>query len=126
MRRKTNRIGLIYGDWASTRPRNKKTIASRPIDRIDYPTINSWVIARNKEDGWSFYEAADLIVKSKSWDPNLKIWGTSMIENTLINPALGVDTPQKNIAVRVNIHLHQQAVYRGELNLIPIEEEWRD
>ena len=126
LRRKTNRIGLIYGDWASTRPRNKKTIASRPIDRIDYPTINSWVIARNKEDGWSFYEAADLIVKSKSWDPNLKIWGTSMIENTLINPALGIDTPQKNIAVRVNIHLHQQAVYRGELNLIPIEEEWRD
>ncbi|MFX8836749.1 hypothetical protein ABTM80_19445, partial [Acinetobacter baumannii] len=80
-----------------------------------------WCIARNKEEGWDFQGAARAILNSPEWDGNLDIWGEEMIKNTVISPALGIDTPQKNVAARVNIHLHRQAFYGsgnlGELNL---------
>lgn len=122
-----NRTRITYGDWGSTRPREPRSIAARPLDRVDYPSNNSWCIARSKKDGWDFKQAAEEIVKIAEWEGDLDIWGEEMIINTTINAALGIDTPQKNVAARVNIHLHRQAFYgAGTLGNLNLDEDWED
>lgn len=125
--RNSNRARVIYGDWGSTRPREPGGFANRPLDRVDYPTENAWYFARNKEDDWDFRDAALAIVSSPEWDGGLGIWGEEMIQNTTINEELGIDTPQKNVAARVNIHLHRQSFY-GMPSIDPaaFDEEWQD
>ena len=125
--RSSNRTRVIYGDWGSTRPREQPSFASRPLDRVDYPTEGAWYVARNKESEWDFRDAALAIVHSPAWDGNLGIWGEEMIENSTINEELGIDTFQKNVAARVNIHLHLQAFF-GQPHLEPSEfdEDWQD
>ncbi|MEL6996567.1 MAG: hypothetical protein AAGK67_18260 [Pseudomonadota bacterium] len=61
------------------------------------------------------------------WQGNLGIWGEEMIESTAINEELGIDTPQKNVAARVNIHLHRQAFYGAEdIGGMNLDEDWED
>ena len=126
--RRTNRISVVYGDWGSTRPREIGGYASRPLNRIDYPTESAWCIARNKEEEWNFKIAAsELIRNSGVWDGNLGIWGEEMIYQTTINEEIGIDTPQKNVAARVNIHLHRQAFYgQPGLSDMNFDEDWED
>lgn len=125
--RNSNRARVVYGDWGSTRPREKRDMASRPLDRIDYPTDSAWIIARNKDADWDFRDAAKVVVSNSHWNGNLGIWGEELIRNTTINMELGIDTPQKNVAARVNIHLHRQSFY-GEPPIDPIafDEDWED
>lgn len=125
--RNSNRTRVIYGDWGSTRPRENGGFANRPLPRIDYPTEQAWNIARNKDSKWDFRDAATAIVSSPAWDGGLGIWGEEMIQQTSINEELGIDTPQKNVAARVNIHLHRQAFY-GEPRIDPasFDEDWED
>jgi Beta protein len=125
--RRANRARIIYGDWGSTRPREPAAFANRPLDRVDYPTDDLWCIARNKEEAWDFQRAAQAIITSADWEGDLDIWGEEMIENTTVSPALGIDTPQKNVAARVNIHLHRQAFY-GTVDLggLDLDEDWED
>jgi hypothetical protein len=125
---RSNRASIIYGDWGSTRPREPGGFATRPLDRIDYPVNDAWYIVRNKEYEWDFQDAADnLIQNSGVWDGNLGIWGEEMIYQTTINEEIGIDTPQKNVAARVNIHLHRQAFYGQEgLGTIDFDEDWED
>jgi hypothetical protein len=127
VRRLSNRARVVYGDWGSTRPRRESGFANRPLDRIDFPTEISWLIARNKSDSWDFRDAANIIVKSSAWSGDLGIWGEEMIINTTINKELGIDTPPKNVASRVNIHLFKQSFY-GEDNIkgINFDDEWED
>lgn len=123
----TNRASVIYGDWGSTRPRENGGFASRPLDRIDFPTEQAWHIARNKNGGWDFRDAALAVVNSTNWDGNLGLWGEEMIQQTTINEELGIDTPQKNVAARVNIHLHRQAFYgQDRIDPLAFEENWED
>lgn len=125
--RNSNRTRVIYGDWGSTRPREASGFANRPLDRIDYPTDQAWHIARNKDLDWDFRDAALAIVGSSVWDGNLRIWGEELIQQTTINEELGIDTPQKNVAARVNIHLHRQAFF-GQPPMDPaaFDEDWQD
>lgn len=124
---RTNRDRVIYGDWGSTRPRELGGFASRPLDRIDYPTPQAWYIARNRDDEWDFRDAALAVTNSGVWDGNLGIWGEEMIQNTTINEELGVDTPQKNVAARVNIHLHRQAFFgHSPIDPLSFDEDWED
>lgn len=125
--RRSNKLRIFYGDWGSTRPREPSGFASRPVDRIDYPTDALWCIARNREENWSFHDAAEAIVGSSDWVGNLGIWGEEMIENTTINQEIGIDTPQKNVAARVNIHLHRQAFFEvGDIGGMNLDEDWED
>jgi Beta protein len=124
--RNTNRQRVIYGDWGSTRPRENSGIASRPLDRVDYPTSNAWCFARNKNAEWSFHDAAIAILNSEEWDGSLGIWGEEMIKDTAINQELGIDTPHKNVAVRVNIHLHRQAFFDTPIFPMQLDENWED
>lgn len=126
--RNSNRTSVIYGDWGSTRPREPSGFANRPLDRIDYPTDNAWYIARNKDQEWDFETAAEeLIGNTDIWNGNLNIWGEEMIYQTTINEEIGIDTPQKNVAARVNIHLHRQAFYgQPGLDTMDFDEDWED
>lgn len=126
--RRSNRARFIYGDWGSTRPREAGGFASRPLDRIDYPTDDAWYVVRSKEEEWDFEVAAEeLIENSEVWDGDLNIWGEEMIYQTTINEEIGIDTPQKNVAARVNIHLHRQSFF-GDANIsgMNLDEDWED
>lgn len=125
--RGNRRNKIIYGDWGSTRPREPSGFGQRPIDRIDYPTSNTWFISRNKQDEWSFEDAARAIIDCPQWEGDLGIWGEEMIQATAINEELGIDTPQKNVASRVNIHLHRQAFFDSvQLGGMNLDEDWED
>lgn len=123
----SNRRRIIYGDWGSTRPREASGFAMKPYDRIDYPSNDAWYLSRNKTDGWDFQMSARALLSIADWDGSLGIWGEEMIKNTAISPAIGIDTPQKNVASRVNIHLHRQAFYgTAVLSGINLDEDWED
>ena len=126
--RQSNRTSIVYGDWGSTRPREISGYANRPYDRIDYPTDSAWYIARNREEEWNFRNAAERLMQDSGvWDGNLGIWGEEMIYQTAINEEIGIGTPQKNVAARVNIHLHRQAFYgQPGLSGMSFEEDWED
>lgn len=124
----TNRQKIVYGDWGSTRPR-EKGIASRPKPRVDLPLRNGWLSARNRPEEWDFDDAANEILGSEYWPQvdGMGIWGEFMIRQTAVNPAVGINTPQKNIASRVNIHLHTQAFYDiPDITGINLDEKWED
>lgn len=124
----TNRQRITYGDWGSTRPR-ERGMASRPKPRIDLPVRDGWLSARNRPEEWDYDDAADVIMSSTQWHEvdGLGVWGEFMIRQTAINPALGINTPQKNVAARVNIHLHIQAFYdAGNIKGINLDEQWQD
>ncbi|MBO0333599.1 beta family protein [Sneathiella sp. CAU 1612] len=128
LKRSTNRNIIVYGDWGSTRPR-QYGIASPPKPRIDYPIADAWVFARSKENNWDFKKAAEEIVSSPEWETEsgLGIWGEQMIMLTKDNPTFGINSAQKNVAARVNIHLHRQALFDdGDIRGIDLDEEWED
>lgn len=125
----SNHSNFLYGDWGSTRPRESSIIFRKPLDRIDYPVKDTWYIARNKEAEWNFQDAArEIINKKKIWVGDLNIWGEQMIKQTKNSKEVGINTPQKNVATRVNIHLHLQAFYDDEkiMKTLNFDDEWED
>ncbi|MCY4261628.1 MAG: beta family protein [Rhodobacteraceae bacterium] len=124
--RQSNRSPIIYGDWGSTRPREVRRGGRKPLERIDYPTSSTWYIARNKDEKWTFKKAAKKLVSSDVWNGKLGVWGERMIMDTDQGLETGIDTYQKNIASRVNIHLHQQAYYGSESAKFSTEDDWED
>ena len=127
VQRNHNSRKIIFGDWGSTRPRERSDFVRHPLDHIDYPTSNQWCIARNQVNEWDFERAAEAIVTSPEWDDDLGIWGENMIRDTAISEELGINTPQKNVAVRVNIHLHRQALSGvGDIRGLNLDEDWED
>jgi len=125
----TNNRKIIYGDWASTRPRETRGGGGRQIPaRIDYPVDNAWWIYRNPEQNWSFSDAAKRLVGHEDvWDGTTGQWGEQMISETAVNENLGIDSPQKNVAVRVNLHLHRQTFYGTDLPAIgDFDDDWED
>ena len=125
LRRDTNRDILLYGDWGSTRPR-EDSFGQAPFPRIDYATEDSWHFSRNREEEWDYRKSAEAIIESSIWDGELGIWGEEMIRNTARNPEFAIDTPQKNIAARVNVHLHRQALYGDDISGMDLDEDWVD
>lgn len=123
--RNSNRDVILYGDWGSTKPR-EYSFAQAPLPRIDYPLNSSWLIARNKNEDWSYEDAARALIRSNRWDGQLGIWGERMIEQTVADSEFGIDTPQKNVAARVNIHLHRQALHGQDISGINLDEDWED
>lgn len=125
IRRTSNRERIVYGDWGSTRPR-ENSIGRTPIPRVDYPTADRWLIARDKREDWTFRDAANAIIGHDGWDGNLGIWGEDLIAATGDGDEFAIDTPQKNVAARVNIHLHRQALFGRDIMGINLDEPWVD
>ena len=72
--------------------------------------------------------AIEIINQTDVWKGDLGIWGEQMIQNTSYMEDTGINTPQKNVAARVNLHLHHQAWFNHEDELIgkEFEDEWVD
>lgn len=124
----TNRQRITYGDWGSTRPR-EHGMASRPKPRIDLAVRSGWLSARNKPEDWDFDDAAQMVMNSPQWQQveGLGVWGEFMIRQTAISPSLGINSPQKNVSARVNLHLHIQAFYNnGDIRGMNLDEQWED
>ena len=120
---------IIYGDWASTRPREPSGGGGFYIPpRIDYPQEDAWWIYRNPNANWTFQTAAAaLVADTKIWDGSTGQWGEQMISETAVSEHLGIDTLQKNVSVRVNLHLHRQAFYGTDLPpMEDLEDDWED
>ena len=125
VQRATNRPRIVYGDWGTTRPRSYGR-ASQPKNRIDYPTDNSWIFARDRVESVDFQTAAARITGSEHWSGNLGIWGEQLIEGTAVGQAFAIDSMPKMYAARINIHLHRQAFYGNLPSPASLDEVWSD
>lgn len=105
---------MYYGDWASTKPRRYDGGGSRPLPRVDFPTKTSWIIARSKEDEWSFQDAALRITRLAEWEKRPMVWGAGMIEKTALGLPGGISTGPEAIAARVNMHLFLQSHFSDQ------------
>ncbi len=125
VQRETNRTRIVYGDWGTTRPRSYEQ-ASQPKNRIDYPTDNSWVFARDQDKSVDFRTAAARIVDSEYWSGELGVWGEQLIEETAAGQPFAIDSMPKMYAARINIHLHRQAFYGHLPPATALDEVWSD
>lgn len=125
VQRSTNHPKIIYGDWGTTKPRSYGH-SSPPKNRIDYPTDNAWVFARDQDENVDFQTAAGRITSSNSWSGDLGIWGEQLIEGTAAGQAFAIDTMPKMYAARINIHLHRQAFFGHLPPPDALDEEWSD
>ncbi len=128
IRRLTNRPKIIYGDWGSTRPR-ENSMGRVPSPRIDIATPNGWVSAKNSDKEWDYSDAANNIVHVEQWNEiaSEPIWGVFRVKQTAISQNIGIHTAQANVASRVNMHLHVQALYDNKtIKPIDFDEDWQD
>jgi hypothetical protein len=117
---------IFYGDWSSTKPRRYDGGGSRPLPRIDFPTKSAWIIARSKEEQWSFQDAADRITRLPEWERRPIVWGAGMIQRTALGLPGSISTGPEAIAARVNMHLYVQNHF-ADRSTPPIPEgEWVD
>lgn len=107
VRRQVNYPRLIYGDWGSTRPPSDP-VPMRNIPRIDTARADDWVSWRSEDDE-SYVDIAERAVKDAAWDGKIGVWGEYMILATAAEEEVRIKSPAMAAAVRVNLHLHQQA-----------------
>ena len=69
---------------------------------------------------------AKKIMAEEYWMPDLRLWGTQMIEQTALGDKFGINSPAKATAVRINIHLHTQLHYNAKIEEIDTDDEWID
>ena len=120
--RRYNSLQLVYGDWATTKPRDD-SMGSLPAPRIDYPTGSEWIIVR-KPDDWDFPEVAKNLRNSRFWSDEPLIWGKKKIMAASKYGDDGLSTAAQNVAARVNIHLFMQAELSSPLSPGALEEPW--
>lgn len=102
----------IYGDYSSIHPEIGPT-AYGYVPRVDYPTPEDWRYfreqAQTKSDG--YINSAKKIMELGEWNPSLTAWGSTEIERVASGNATRMGSPANWIAVRVNLHLTQQALH---------------
>lgn len=117
---------IFYGDWASTKPRAYDGGGSKPLPRIDFPTKSQWIIARSRDEQWTFQEAAQRIVRLDEWAHRPAVWGAGLIEKTAKGLPGGIATGPQAIAARVNMHLYLQNHFDTNEPLNAPEGAWSD
>ena len=130
-----NNIRMIYSDRASARVEKIGGGGRIPAPRIDYPLKDDWRFKRQEfqnssssDDGEKeklYTQIAKEIMQQNYWNPDLRVWGTQVIELTSRGEMLGINSPVRATAVRINIHMHQQLHY--DLQESPdTDEDWVD
>lgn len=117
---------LIYSDRGSARLQVPRGGGGVPYPRIDYPTNSDWFFFRSDFQDGEYQGVAKQTMSSKHWNPDLRIWGTQMIERTALGDEYAIISPAKSTAVRINIHLHQQLFYDEPENILETDDEWVD
>ena len=131
------KVRMIYSDRAGARADKIGGGGGIPSPRIDYPLANDWRFIREEFDNSGSPEegekeelytlAAEKIMNSDYWNPNLRVWGVQVIEFTSKGEMLGVNSAMRATAVRINIHMHQQLYYGApEDVLLDTDEDWED
>lgn len=129
-------LRLIYSDRGSARSEKISGGGGIPSPRIDYPLEHDWRFIREEfsdskdpqegEKQALYSLIARKIINEQYWEPNLKLWGTQLIELTSKNDAFGINSPIKATAVRINIHLHLQLHYGVKIGSIDTDDDWTD
>jgi hypothetical protein len=117
---------LVYSDRGSARLQVPRGGGGVPYPRIDYPTTGTWYFFRSDSQDGEYQSVAQETMDNENWNPNLRIWGTQMIERTAQGDEYAIVSPVKATAVRINIHMHQQLFYGQPDNLLDTDDEWVD
>ncbi|MBS1070369.1 beta family protein [Gluconobacter cerinus] len=119
---------LIYSDRGSARCESQKGGGGTPAPRIDYPLRDEWYFYRSEDaTGFSGYqEQAQILVRDRIWNPNLRVWGTQMIERTASGDSSAISSPGRATAARINIHLQRQTFYEDPALAEDTDEDWQE
>lgn len=120
---------LIYSDRGSARVERPGGGGGPPVPRIDYPLLTEWKFFRSDDRaGFPGYQQQARALKatlSKGiWNPNLRVWGTQMIERTAAGDTSAIGGPQKATAARINLHLQRQTFYDDPPAAENTDEDW--
>ncbi len=100
-----------------------------PYPRIDYPQFQEWCFFRaegpRRYKGGYLDLARDLI-ENPIWDPDVRVWGTQMIEKTKMGEEDGISSPARSTAVRINLHLHRQLWFDRPEQIYDTDDVWQD
>ena len=117
-------IDLRYGDYAGVFADEKPT-AFKGRPRVDLACPTQWIYHRRPEtEGYG--SAAQLVVGSSHWDEALMCWGAQEIRRAAAGNLQGLGSGTPWTAIRINMHLHQQAHFESGAAGGPQEEEWQD
>lgn len=124
-------VTMIYSDRGSARALANTGGSGTPPPRIDYPLKNDWRFIRKDLSPSSkkeqlYQDIANEIINSNYWDPNLKLWGTQMMEKTKTGDPYAITSAAKATAVRINMHLYQQLHYSLDTSELDSDEDWID
>lgn len=129
-------VHLVYSDHGSARVEKQTGGGGIPAPRIDYPLKDDWRFIRKEfmdandvqdaEKEMLYTSIAKEISQKDYWIPELRLWGTQMIELTAQGEKYGINSPQKATAVRINIHLHNQLHYHAGGDVVDTDEDWID
>lgn len=119
---------VIYSDRGSARAEQMGGGGGLPYPRIDYPLMGQWLFFRNNlQNGAVGYQAqARALAVSPHWNPDLRVWGTQMIERTISLDPSAITSPQRATAARINLHLHLQTFYGQPEMALETEDDWDD
>lgn len=117
---------LIYSDHGSARVKSQGGGSGIIYARIDLPTYSDWKFFRSPLTDRNYREMAKMAVNSKDWDPDLKIWGTRLIEDTANDRPDFISSPVRATAARINIHMHRQVFFGDEVGLRDTEVPYTD
>ena len=117
---------LIYSDRGSARAERQTGGGGQPNPRIDYPLRTEWEFHRSDEVfGFTGYaQQARNLMSADYWNPELRVWGTQMVERTAAGDTSAIGSPQKATAARINIHLQLQTFYDVPDAAENTDEDW--
>lgn len=116
---------LIYSDRGSARIERQTGGGGLPAPRIDYPQLTEWNFFRSEDSGFIGYQSqARQLMAAGIWNPNLRVWGTQMIERTAAGDTSAIGGPQKATAARINLHLQRQAFHDDPAAAEDTDEDW--
>ena len=129
-------LNLIYSDRGGAREKKANGGGGVPSPRIDYPLKNEWMFIRKeftdssnpgKSEREELYtEIAKEIVSQDYWNDELHIWGTEIIVYTSKGDFIGINSPARSTAVRLNIHMYNQIHYDEVIEDVDSDDDWED
>lgn len=115
---------LVYGDLASVCA-DRGPIARGGAPRIDLAARNEWAYYRREVD-LCYVSAAQAVMADAAWQDDLAIWGTNEIRRAASGDLTNLEYQRRWVAVRINLHLHQQINYDAPHALIATDDPWSD
>ena len=73
-----------------------------------------------------YTEIAKEIVSQDYWNDELHIWGTEIIVYTSKGDFIGINSPARSTAVRLNIHMYNQIHYDEVIEDVDSDDDWED